>query len=167
MRTTFIRLLITVLISSSLLTLSGCASGIASPVPGSPTVAEAYHASMLGQTTFSRSQDFYAAPHQSMTLHTGHVHLPVPEIRAAGSSARVISASVANTLNAQFPTIPNPQSVMYVFGHYAGKGLLPVAGHFVPFSLYTRSYYALPNEVLMPYNDGQFNQVVTGGSHGI
>lgn len=140
----------TVLISTGVLALQGCASGIKDPVPGSPTVAEVYGAAMLGRTTF---------------LHRGNAH-PVQNNYAVRHFSKSLSAlpqpvhgqrlTLENSLNAQFPTLPNPKSVMYVFGHYASAGAIPVAGHFVPFSLYTRTYYALPNEVLAPYNDGQF-----------
>ncbi len=151
----FMRLITIALINVGVLALGGCTSGIVNPVSGSPTVADAYHAAMHGQTTFTRRRQAYYQ--QDRLMQKRGIQLPVlPQPVHANQH------TLETTLNAQFPTLPNPKSVMYVFGHYAGDGEIPVAGHFVPFSLYTRTYYALPNEVLTPYNDGQFNPTKRG-----
>jgi len=136
----------------SFLGLGGCASGIVDPVPGSPTVADSYSAAMHGQTTFDRNQQMRDIAQENLK---NQKTLVLPKLsQRENENVRVESA-----LNAQFPELPNPKSIMYVFGHYAGNGEIPVAGHFVPFSFYTRNYYAMPNEVLRPYNDGQFNSM--------
>ena len=62
-------------------------------------------------------------------------------------------------LNQQFPMLPNPTRILYVFGYYQ-KGI-PIAGHFMPFSLYTTTHYALPHEVLVPFP----HTPVLGSSH--
>ncbi len=116
------------------LCLAGCASSTPTPAKGSPSVKEAYEAAMRFET------------------HTDGVKrktLELPMLEAE-------TTPMLTTLNAQFPALKNPQSVMYIFGHYAGAEQLPVAGHFVPFALYPQTYYALPSEVSMPTNDGQF-----------
>jgi len=157
MRMTVVKAITTVLISFSLLGLGGCASGIVDPIPGSPTVADSYQAAMRGQTTFNQGQQTaYRSSEYRSGDNVRRLELPMP---SRHTSQRSTNTGIESTLSAQFPQVPNPKSVMYVFGHFAGNGQIPVAGHFVPFSLYRRNYYAMPNEVLSPYNDGQFNKV--------
>jgi conjugative transfer region lipoprotein (TIGR03751 family) len=129
--------------------LSGCSSSLAAHPPGSPTVADAYTAAMRGDTSYSK--EISENNFDNQVVHVSRTNLPNME-----KAQTITHEPIMGVLNAQFPMLPNPQSKMYVFGHFAGDGQVPVAGHFVPFSLYTRNYYALPNEVLMPYNDGQF-----------
>lgn len=152
----WVRLLIIVWISN--LFLTGCTGGIVDPVAGSPTVADAYTAAQHGKTTYDQSDDQanQNENNESSEKNVSPLSLPVISNSDLGNGGN--QASFESTLNAQFPTLPNPNCLMYVFGHYAGDDELPVPGHFVPFSLYTRTYYAMPNEVLMPYNDGQFIQ---------
>lgn len=139
MRIQACRLLIIAWTSGLLLT--GCASGVSSPSTGAPSVKQVYAAAMQGRSYFE----------VEIALESQHFQLPT-----ITREANVI----ANTLDAQFPTVKNPQSVMYIFGHYAGAEQLPVTGHFVPFPLYPKTYYALPSEVLMPFNDGQFGEAI-------
>lgn len=157
MRMTLVKAITTVLISITLLGLGGCASGIVDPVKGSPTVADSYQAAMRGQTSFYQGQqsDYRCSEYRSGDK-VRRLELPMSSRHSA--KRKNSGTELESTLSAQFPKVPNPKSVMYVFGHYAGNGQIPVAGHFVPFSLYTRNYYAMPNEVLSPYNDGQFNK---------
>lgn len=143
-------------ILSVILGINGCSSNLAAHTPGSPTVANAYTSAMRGDTSYEvddqNSESGYDSSYVSnQVVQTSRTNLP--DVLGANS---VSHEPVMGTLNAQFPMLPNPQSKMYVFGHFTGNEQVPVAGHFVPFSLYTRNYYALPNEVLMPYNDGQF-----------
>lgn len=137
-------------ISFCFLTLTGC-SGYVKPAKGSPTVAQTYFAGNAGQSTYYNADD---SSHSSVLSSDDTAALPQSSLQS--SLARPSSNRLVNTLDSQFPTIPNPQSLMYIFGHYAGAGRLPVPGHFITFSLYDRTYYALPNEILAPYNDGQF-----------
>ncbi|WP_447514786.1 TIGR03751 family conjugal transfer lipoprotein [Escherichia coli] len=50
----------------------------------------------------------------------------------------------ANTIRSQFPRLPNPDMVLYVFPHP------PVPGYSTVFPFYTRPQYALPGERLTP-----------------
>lgn len=132
------------LISLSTILLGGCSAGMIQPQKGSPNMADVYAASQAGQTTYFQGQD----NHHTQTSVAG---FSLPKHQASQSTG------VISTINSQFPTLPNPQSLMYIFGHYAGAQQLPVPGHYTAFPLYNETHYALPNEVLMPYNDGQFN----------
>lgn len=129
------------LISMTALSVAGCSTTLAPENPESPTVADAYFAAMRNSTLY-REQRIQKPPMQKMSAYQ--------------SSALPAIARANQMLNAQFPTLPNPQSQMYILGHFAGDNQIPVSGHFVPFSLYTKTWYALPNEVLEPYSDGQF-----------
>lgn len=176
MKINLTQILTIALISSALgigtLGLSGCSSNLATHALGSPTVANAYTSAMRGDTSYSNSSNkneiddqdgdydsFYDNNASNQAVQVSRTSLPSAQ-DAHLVSHESVSINHMGTLNAQFPTLPNPQSKMYIFGHFAGDSFeneqVPVAGHFVPFSLYTRNYYALPNEVLMPYNDGQF-----------
>ncbi len=50
-----------------------------------------------------------------------------------------------NEIEAVFPTLPNPQLVMYVYPHLGEDGA-PVPGYATAFPLYERVEYALPGE---------------------
>lgn len=49
-------------------------------------------------------------------------------------------------ISQQFPRLPNPDLVMYVFPHLTADGTLPVPGYSTVFPLYNRVQYALPGE---------------------
>ena len=127
--------------------LCGCSSGIISARDGNPTMEQTYNVAKDEQTSFSPSDN---AQIESTARVIGN--------NAALPSATVVQSpgQITSTLDSQFPTVPNPQSVMYIFGHYAGDEQLPVPGHFTAFALYTQTHYALPDEIQRPYNDGQF-----------
>lgn len=138
---------ITALISI-MVVLCSCSTGVMSPDDGNPTMAQSYEAATNEQTSFSPiGEDDSSQAVSSLTANS--TVLP--------SATNITKAQpMASTLNSQFPTLPNPQSVMYIFGHYAGNEQLPVPGHFTAFPMYLETHYALPNEVQQPYNDGQF-----------
>jgi conjugative transfer region lipoprotein (TIGR03751 family) len=138
------------LISGAAIALSGC-SGFVKPPKGAPTMAQVYAAGNAGESNFYNAGD---DPISSGSVVRPTATSTLPEQNLAKS--KISNAGIVSTLNSQFPTLPNPQSLMYIFGHYAGNGHLPVPGHFVSFALYNHTYYALPNEVMTPYNDGQF-----------
>lgn len=54
----------------------------------------------------------------------------------------------ASEIRSQFPRLPNPDLVMYVFPHLNGN--TPVPGYSTVFPFYTRTQYALPGERLTP-----------------
>lgn len=58
--------------------------------------------------------------------------------------------SAFTELDTLFPRLPNPTLVLYVFPHLAGPEGLPVPGYATTFTLYERTYYALPGEVPGP-----------------
>lgn len=71
----------------------------------------------------------------------GGAHLPVRW--SAGSSVPL------DAVRQGFSRLPNPDLVMYVFPHLAGRypGRYPVPGYFTVFPMYESTQYALPGEV--------------------
>jgi conjugative transfer region lipoprotein (TIGR03751 family) len=49
-------------------------------------------------------------------------------------------------INSLFPTLPNPQLVMYVYPHLSQLDEAPVPGYTTAFSLYEKTYYAVEGE---------------------
>jgi len=127
--------------------LAACSTGFVKPEKGSPTVAQVYGAANVGQT------HFYAGGRRTVKASGKFKTVGLPNIKLAQN---IQGKRMINSLNAQFPKLPNPEIIMYIFGHHTANGYIPVPGHFTEFSMYDRNYYALPSEVLMPYNDGQF-----------
>ena len=139
-------------ISSFALVLGGCSQGLIKPEQGSPSVAQVYKAGNSGNEIFYNDED--KSQHLKPSKDVQSIRLP--SLQDNNAQQPVHQDTVSSTLNSQFPKLSNPSSIMYIFGHYAGDGQLPVPGHFTTFTLFTRDYYALPDEVAMPYSDGQF-----------
>lgn len=139
--------ILTIVLISQLVLLASCSTGVSTPDDGQPSMSQAYDAAVMGQTVYTPSVDKHGVSQADMPAN--NAALPT-------ATVSVGPTVIASTLNSQFPTLPNPQSVMYIFGHYAGDEQLPIPGHFTAFSLYTQNHYALPTEIQRPYNDGQF-----------
>lgn len=56
--------------------------------------------------------------------------------------------TAANEIRSQFPRLPNPDLVMYVYPHLSGTEQAPVPGYSTVFPFYQRVQYALPGERL-------------------
>ncbi|EAA8931061.1 TIGR03751 family conjugal transfer lipoprotein [Salmonella enterica subsp. enterica serovar Oranienburg] len=67
------------------------------------------------------------------------------EQRGDISLAESYSRTQESEISQQFPRLPNPDMVMYVFPHLAG-GSAPVPGYSTVFPFYTQTQYALPGE---------------------
>ena len=131
--------------------LAGCSS-FPHAEPGAPTMMQSYQTANHGETHYYPKDGQHQNPHE----RTQSVRIEKATLPKLGLAEQTQKESLHSTLNSQFPKLPNPQFVGYVFGHYAGAGQIPVPGYFTTVSLYNRDYYALPDEVLTPYNDGQF-----------
>ncbi|MBE8597367.1 TIGR03751 family conjugal transfer lipoprotein [Xenorhabdus sp. BG5] len=55
------------------------------------------------------------------------------------------SRSAAQEISQQFPRLPNPDMVMYIFPHLAA-GNMPIPGYSTVFPFYQQIQYALPGE---------------------
>lgn len=59
--------------------------------------------------------------------------------------------TAATEIQQQFPRLPNPDLVLYVFPHLAGTEAVPVPGYSTVFPFYRQVQYALPGERLEDY----------------
>jgi len=78
---------------------------------------------------------------------------PLTEAHAlsAPASSAAYTRTAQNEIYRQFPRLPNPDLVMYVFPHLAGTDPVPVPGYSTVFPLYQRVQYALPGERVEDY----------------
>lgn len=67
------------------------------------------------------------------------------EQQAAASDDRSYSRTQESEISQQFPRLPNPDMVMYVFPHQA-QGNTPVPGYSTVFPFYDQTQYAMPGE---------------------
>ncbi|EJK7934077.1 TIGR03751 family conjugal transfer lipoprotein, partial [Escherichia coli] len=68
-----------------------------------------------------------------------------PEQQADAHGAISYSRTQESEISQQFPRLPNPDMVMYVFPHLA-SGTSPVPGYSTVFPFYSRTQYAMPGE---------------------
>jgi conjugative transfer region lipoprotein (TIGR03751 family) len=129
--TTFLHLVVCV---NAALLLPGCASHIDNVVPQDlPTMKHIYDekagnggAAVLRQ----READIRARP-----INTDEDYLSDLPPRAA-------------QIKHLFPALPNPELYMYVKPHVVGSSGAAVPAYMTRFTLYERTHYALPNEVV-------------------
>lgn len=132
--------LITVSLISALgiLMLSSCSSMMSSKMPaGSVSMQEAYDGAIDGTNDSTHVN----------TLHK--VRSKVGALKKRFSIYGGYTRRQENEINSQFPQLPNPSIVMYVYPHEAGEdyNLTPVPGYSTVFPLYRHMYYAMPGEV--------------------
>ena len=52
---------------------------------------------------------------------------------------------IREEIHAEFPELPNPEMVMYVYPHLTNSGV-PVPGYYTTLRMYLKTQYALPGE---------------------
>ncbi|EGK8382465.1 conjugative transfer region lipoprotein (TIGR03751 family) [Serratia marcescens] len=67
------------------------------------------------------------------------------ESQATAASDRSYSRTQESEISQQFPRLPNPDLVMYVYPHLA-DGNAPVPGYSTVFPFYSQVQYAMPGE---------------------
>jgi conjugative transfer region lipoprotein (TIGR03751 family) len=67
------------------------------------------------------------------------------ELQATAADDRSYSRTQESEISQQFPRLPNPDLVMYVFPHLA-DGNAPVPGYSTVFPFYSQVQYAMPGE---------------------
>ena len=118
--------------------LNGCSSLMSSKMPaGSISMQQSYNNAIDGTDGSSGSGSL------------NQVRNKVDTLRARNANYSGYTRSQENEINNQFPQLPNPNVVMYVYPHEAGTGynLTPVPGYSTVFPLYQHVYYAMPGEV--------------------
>ncbi|EFB6351463.1 TIGR03751 family conjugal transfer lipoprotein [Escherichia coli] len=118
------------------LVLSGCATSKEELLPaGEHTMLELWQ----GKTAGGGQRHALAA------RETLRRPLTVTEQQGMNAEAYSYSRTQESEISQQFPRLPNPDMVMYVFPHLAG-GTSPVPGYSTVFPFYSRTQYALPGE---------------------
>lgn len=123
-------------VMSVALVLSGCATSKEELLPaGEQTMLELWQ----GKTASGGQRHALAA------RETLRRPLTVTEQQGMNAEAYSYSRTQESEISQQFPRLPNPDMVMYVFPHLAG-GTSPVPGYSTVFPFYSRTQYALPGE---------------------
>lgn len=123
-------------VMSVALVLSGCATSKEELLPaGEQTMLELWQ----GKTAGGGQRHALAA------RETLRSPLTVTEQQGMNAEAYSYSRTQESEISQQFPRLPNPDMVMYVFPHLAG-GTSPVPGYSTVFPFYSRTQYALPGE---------------------
>ncbi|EHX6192712.1 TIGR03751 family conjugal transfer lipoprotein [Escherichia coli] len=123
-------------VMSVALVLSGCATSKEKLLPaGEQTMLELWQ----GKTAGGGQRHALAA------RETLRRPLTVTEQQGMKAEAYSYSRTQESEISQQFPRLPNPDMVMYVFPHLAG-GTSPVPGYSTVFPFYSRTQYALPGE---------------------
>ena len=117
-------------VMATLCLLSGCASSKDDILP--PGDSDMY---TLWQSRSGGAQRLMDARAQ--------LRRPVTPVAPAEQDAW--SRNAENEIRSQFPRLPNPDMVMYIFPHITA-GVTPVPGYSTVFPLYTHTWYALPGE---------------------
>lgn len=117
----------------SISALAGCATGTKDDLlpQNGPKMIEIYKGQM----------------NSSLSAKHPRALLPSRQI-SEGSQDLIGYTRTAHTeISNQFPTLPNPTVVMYIYPHLAGGSNHPVPGYSTSFPLYETTQYALPGEV--------------------
>ena len=122
------------LIWISLLTLlQGCASNSEQLLPrGERDMQAIWNGAATGQPTLREARLVLRRP----------VDVSPQDVQAP------YTRSAANEIRSQFPRLPNPDLVLYVFPHLTGSEQAPVPGYSTVFPFYRQVHYALPGERL-------------------
>lgn len=130
------RLRLVMCIPLTALLLSGCSTSKEELLPaGDQTMLELWQ----GKTTGGSQRHALAARE---TLWRPLTSDEKQQVHREGQS---FSRTQESEISQQFPRLPNPDMVMYVFPHLAG-GTSPVPGYSTVFPFYSRTQYALPGE---------------------
>ncbi|AYA39145.1 TIGR03751 family conjugal transfer lipoprotein [Xenorhabdus nematophila] len=113
--------------------LAGCATSKETLLPaGEQTVLAMWQGNKAGHATASARQTL----RRSLT--------PSERLRALEEPYHY-SRSAAQEISQQFPRLPNPDMVMYIFPHLVA-GNTPIPGYSTVFPFYSQVQYALPGE---------------------
>lgn len=72
--------------------------------------------------------------------------LTQPEAKSTLSQNASYTRNAENEIDLEFKRLPNPDLVIYVFPHVAGRDSVPVPGYSTVFPFYGRVHYAMPGE---------------------
>lgn len=113
--------------------MAGCSTSKETLLPaGEQTVLAMWQGNKVGHTTTQARQALRRA-------------LTPAERRRALNEPDSYSRSAEHEISQQFPRLPNPDMVMYVYPHLVA-GQTPIPGYSTVFPFYQQVQYALPGE---------------------
>lgn len=116
--------------------LSGCSTSKEEMLPaGEHTMLELWNGAD-GEGTTRRSAQARDALRRPLSAD---------ERQASLHDDRSYSRTQESEISQQFPRLPNPDMVMYIFPHLA-EGSTPVPGYSTVFPFYSQTQYAMPGE---------------------
>ena len=125
--------------------LGGCTMGVVDPVKGSPTMKQSYYAGMQNEDEVYNADDYNEDGTQIQYKRIKPDQVKLPTLSGALQSKQIIQQQAQD--GHDFPLLPNPQIVLYVYPHFEGKAQMPVHGNWTTFPMYETNHYALPSEV--------------------
>lgn len=144
-----LNLLIATSLASSLLLLAGCTTGVVNPPKGTPTMKQAYYGAMQDNDHVTNTGDDNGVNQGNRNDGRfdvlGKNVVTLPSMAGALQSDQVLAEQVTNGHN--FPLLPNPQVMLYIYPHFEGTDQMPVHGNWTTFPMYQTNHYALPSEV--------------------
>lgn len=130
-------LALSVVLTCSTSLLTGCATSKDEMLPpGDQTMLQLWNGGDDG-----------TSPAQATTGARGTLRRPLttPESQVTRRTDESYSRTQASEISQQFPRLPNPDMVMYLYPHLA-DGNTPVPGYSTVFPFYSRTQYAMPGE---------------------
>ncbi|MFD1803626.1 TIGR03751 family conjugal transfer lipoprotein [Mixta tenebrionis] len=125
-----------IMVFTGALLVSGCSTTKEEMLPaGDHSMLELWNGADGGGSTARQ-----AAARESL-----HRPLTDSEHQAAAQDDRSYSRTQETEITQQFPRLPNPDMVMYLYPHLAG-GNTPVPGYSTVFPFYSQTQYAMPGE---------------------
>lgn len=122
-------------------TLSGCATRKDAVLPhGKQTMSELWSEYSVGPADGS--------PANRLANAREMLRRPLTDREASLVLSRNASytRNAANEIDGQFKRLPDPDLIMYVFPHLAGRDPVPVPGYSTVFPFYGHVHYAMPGE---------------------
>lgn len=117
--------------------LSGCSTSKEEMLPaGDNTMLELWNGADGGGSTARQSAE---------ARDTLRHPLTGSETQADAQADRSYSRTQESEISQQFPRLPNPDMVMYLYPHLA-DGNTPVPGYSTVFPFYSQTQYAMPGE---------------------
>jgi conjugative transfer region lipoprotein (TIGR03751 family) len=114
--------------------LTGCTTAGDAIPQGGPTMAQVYEQAMEKSNGATLDQ----ARQQ--------VNATAPVAYNGANQLSPYTRTSENEINNLFPTLPNPQLVMFVYPHLAGQDDAPIPGYSTAFNLFKREHYAMAGE---------------------
>lgn len=129
------RILLSLLLISSL-SLVGCSASTSAVLPqGGPTMTQIYQ------------QKMHDEDQQNEGLDKVRNQANAGWLGAANTNQYGYTRTASNELRNLFPKLPNPTVVMYVYPHLAGEDEAPVPGYTTAFTFFKEDHFALPGEL--------------------